>query len=58
MSTIWQMPVNGDSEKRLVRMTAPNQQFYRLNLDVDSKNFYFPVGERQSDIWTMELKKK
>lgn len=57
-SAIWQLPVNGDPERRLIRLTNPNHQFYRTNLDADSKNFYFSLGERQSDIWTMELKKK
>jgi hypothetical protein len=57
-SSIWQLPVNGDMGKRVVHLTSPDHQFYRTNLDADTKNFYFPLGERQSDIWTMELKKK
>jgi hypothetical protein len=43
---------------RLVHFTDPAQQFYRTSLDADSKNFYFTFGDRQSDVWTMELKKK
>ena len=57
-SAIWQMPVNGDAEMRLVHLKDPDRQFYRTNIDLDSKNFYFPLGDRQSDVWTMELKKK
>ena len=57
-SSIWQLPVNGDTEKRVLHLTDPSRQMYRTTLDVDAKNFYFPVGERQSDIWTMELKKQ
>ncbi len=57
-SSIWQLPVNGDQGRRVVHLTDPSHQFYRTNLDADSKNFYFPIGNRQSDIWTMELKKK
>jgi Tol biopolymer transport system component len=57
-SSIWQLPVNGDREVRLVHLTDPRQQFFRWNIDADSKNFYFTLGDRQSDIWTMELKKK
>jgi len=57
-SSIWQLPVNGDTGRRLVHLTGADHQFYRTNLDSDTKNFYFPLGNRQSDIWTMELKKK
>jgi len=57
-SAVWQLPVNGDPPRKLVNLTASNHQFYRTNLDADSRNFYFPLGERQSDVWTMELKKK
>jgi Tol biopolymer transport system component len=57
-SSIWQLPVNGDVGRRVVHLTGSDHQFYRTNLDADTKNFYFPVGNRQSDIWTMELKKR
>jgi Tol biopolymer transport system component len=57
-SSIWQLPVNGDQGRRVVHLKDPAHQFYRTNLDADTKNFYFPIGNRQSDIWTMELKKK
>jgi serine/threonine protein kinase/Tol biopolymer transport system component len=57
-SAIWQMPVNGDDEKRVLHLTDPTRQFYRQSLDADSKNFYFTIGDRQSDVWTMELKKR
>ncbi|MDP9176142.1 MAG: protein kinase [Gemmatimonadota bacterium] len=56
-SSIWRLAVNGDSETRVLRLTDPSRQFYRTSLHADSKNFYFTIGERQSDIWTMELKK-
>ncbi|HLE57462.1 MAG TPA: hypothetical protein VJB15_10285 [Rhodothermia bacterium] len=57
-SSIWRVPINGDAEKRVLHLTDPSRQFYRTTLDVDSKNFYFTIGDRQSDIWTMELKKQ
>jgi hypothetical protein len=57
-SAIWQLPMNGDAEMRRVHLKDPDRQFYRSNIDLDSKNFYFPLGDRQSDVWTMELKKK
>lgn len=57
-SSIWQAAINGDAERRFVHFTDPTRQFYRSNFDLDSANFYFTLGDRQSDIWTMELKKQ
>jgi hypothetical protein len=56
--SIWQIPVNGDPERRLVHFSDPLRRLYRLSLDVDDSNFYFTLGDRQSDIWTLELKHK
>jgi len=55
---IWQVSINGDPERRLVHLSDPSRQFYRMSLDVDDRNFYFTIGDRQSDVWTMELKKQ
>jgi serine/threonine-protein kinase len=57
-SSIWQVALNGDPEVRLIHLTDPQRQFYRTTIGVDAKNFYFNLGDRQSDIWTMELKKQ
>ncbi|MFN2601338.1 MAG: protein kinase [Gemmatimonadaceae bacterium] len=57
-SAIWQLPINGDPETRLLHLTDPARQFYRTWLAAYSNNLYFTLGDRQSDIWTMELKKK
>lgn len=57
-SSIWQLPLNGDPEVRLVHFTDTTRQTYRESLSTDSHNFYFTLGDRQSDIWTMELKKQ
>jgi serine/threonine-protein kinase len=56
-SSIWQLPINGDPERRVIHLTDPTRQFYRQVIDMDSRNFYLALGDRQSDIWTMELKK-
>jgi hypothetical protein len=52
-ASIWQLAINGDPERRLVHLSDASRQFYRMSLDVDDKNFYFTIGDRQSDIWTM-----
>jgi Tol biopolymer transport system component len=55
-SAIWQVSPDGDLERRLVRLPDPERQFYRTSFSVGPTHFYFPIGNRQSDIWTMELK--
>ena len=54
-SAIWQIPVNGDAERRVLHFTDPMRQLYRSTFDVYGNSFYFTVGDRQSDIWTMEI---
>jgi len=55
-SSIWQIPVNGDAERRILHFTDPARQLYRSTFDVFGDRFYFTIGDRQSDIWTMSLK--
>jgi serine/threonine-protein kinase len=55
-SAIWQVPLDGTPERRLVKLPDPERQFYRTTLSMGPTHFYFPIGDRQSDIWTMELK--
>lgn len=57
-SAIWQIPINGDEERRVLHFTDPLRQLYRSTFDVFGRKFYFTIGDRQSDIWTMELKKQ
>jgi len=57
-SSVWRISPGVGEEVRLLRFTDPSRQFYRPALDVDAKNLYFTLGDRQSDIWTLELKKQ
>ena len=58
-TSIWQLPVNGKPGKRVVHLTDPTRQmFHSMIFSADSSNLYFLIGDRQSDIWTMELKKE
>ena len=58
-TSIWQLPVNGKSGKRVVHLTDPaRQMFHSMVFSADSSNLYFLIGDRQSDVWMMELKKK
>jgi Tol biopolymer transport system component len=54
-SSIWQIAVNGDAERRVLHFTDPLRQLYRSSFDVFGRSFYFIIGDRQSDVWTMEI---
>ena len=57
-AAIWQIPINGDPERRLVHFTDPARQPYRTLVQTDGRDFYVALGDRQSDVFTMELKRK
>jgi hypothetical protein len=55
---VWRLPIDGKSEERVLHFTDPQRQIFRsFNLGADTKNIYVVIGDTQSDIWTMELKK-
>jgi Tol biopolymer transport system component len=54
-SSIWQIPINGDEERQLIHFVDPARQLYRSTFHVFGNAFYFTIGDRQSDVWTMEL---
>jgi serine/threonine-protein kinase len=54
-SSIWQIPINGDQERQLIHFVDPARQLYRSTFYVFGNAFYFTIGDRQSDVWTMEL---
>ena len=54
-SSIWQIPINGDEERQLIHFVDPARQLYRSTFHVFGDGFYFTIGDRQSDVWTMEI---
>jgi serine/threonine-protein kinase len=57
-TSVWRLPIDGKSEERVLHFTDPQRQIFRsFNLGADTKNIYVVIGDTQSDIWTMELKK-
>jgi Tol biopolymer transport system component len=54
-SSIWQIPVDGDDERELIHFVDPARQLYRSTFHVSGNAFYFTIGDRESDVWTMEL---
>ena len=57
-SSIWRIDPKPGSDRALLHLTDPDRQIYRGVFDVGSRNIYYIIGDRQSDIWTMELKKQ
>jgi hypothetical protein len=57
-SSIWRVDQKTGAAQPVLHLTDPDRQLYRGVFDVDSKHMYYIIGDRQSDIWTMELKKK
>jgi hypothetical protein len=56
---IWQIPINGKPEKRVIRLSNPAEQMFRaMSISADANNLFFVVGDIRSDIWVMDLKKQ
>jgi len=53
-ASIWSVPVAGGAPKELVRFTDPARQSYRSQWGMGGGHFFFPVQDRQSDIWVMD----
>jgi serine/threonine-protein kinase len=56
-SSIWRVNPETGTGQMVLHLTDLDRQLYRA-FDVGSKNIYYIIGDRQSDIWTMELKKQ
>ncbi len=54
-STIWSVPVRGGTPTVAVRFPDPRFQSLRSDFDVGSRAFYFPVEERRSDLFVVNL---
>ena len=57
-SSVWRIDPKTGGGKVVLHLTDPDRQLYRGVFDLDSKNMYYVIGDRQSDIWTLELKKQ
>lgn len=54
--SLFQHSISGDGAKKILHFTDATRQPYRVQFDIHGENFYFTIGDRQSDIWVMELK--
>jgi TolB protein len=54
-SSIWSMPVDGDTPKPLVLFTDPAFKSARSEFTTDGRSLFFTITEMESDIWRLEL---
>jgi Tol biopolymer transport system component len=54
-NSIWQIAIDGNPERRVFHFTDPSRMPYRGVFDIHGPHFYFTIGDRQSDIWVMDL---
>jgi TolB protein len=53
-AAIWSVPATGGRLTLLVRFDDPERPSYRGVMSVGNGRFYFPVENRQSDVWVVE----
>src|SRR5262249_16041118 len=54
-SSIWSVSAKGGPPKLLVRFDNPSRPSSRSEFATDGKRLYFSLGQRKSDIWTVDL---
>ena len=55
-NAIWSIPVRGGAPRRVLSDDAAHP-FGRFDFTTDGKRLYFPIGQFESDVWVMELRK-
>jgi Tol biopolymer transport system component len=53
--SIWSIAAKGGAPKLLLRFDDPARPSSRPEFAIDGKRLYFSLGQRQSDVWTVEL---
>ena len=56
-ASIWSIPSTGGKPRLLVRFTDPARPSYRAQWAFGAGRFFFPIQDRQSDVWVMEVAK-
>jgi serine/threonine-protein kinase len=54
-ATVWSVPRDGGIPRLLVRFDDPTKDWHRYGFRASSGRFYFTIGDRQSDIWQMDV---
>ena len=54
-SSIWSISAKGGVPRLLVHFDDPARPSSRPEFATDGKRFFFTLGQRQSDVWTVDL---
>ena len=57
-ASIWSVPASGGAPRLLVRFDDPQRPSYRQQWALGRDRFYFPVEDRQSDVWVLDAVKR
>lgn len=51
----YQVPGDGGPTREVARSEGPTYQNFRYNFDVHGRTLYFPLADRQSDVWRADV---
>jgi Tol biopolymer transport system component len=54
-ASIWAVSVTGGTPRLMVRFDDPTREWHRFAFAARDGRFYFTVGDRQSDVWAVEV---
>ncbi|MBA2626438.1 MAG: PD40 domain-containing protein, partial [Gemmatimonadales bacterium] len=57
-ASIWSVPSTGGPPKQLVRFDDPQRPSYRPQWALGRDRIYFPMEDRQSDVWVIDVAKR
>jgi Tol biopolymer transport system component/tRNA A-37 threonylcarbamoyl transferase component Bud32 len=57
-ASIWSIPSAGGTPRLLVRFDDPARPSYRSQWAIGGNRIYFPIQDRQSDVWVMETESR
>ena len=55
LTSFWSVSVAGGSPRLLVRLDDPDRQSYRAGWSLSRDRIYFPIEDRQSDVWVLDV---
>lgn len=55
LASIWSVPASGGRPRMLIHFDDPTHQSYRPQWALGRDRAYFPVQDRQSDVWVMDI---
>lgn len=54
-ASIWAVAASGGPPRLLVRFDDPTRPWHRFGFRAHGGQFYFTLGDQQSDIWSVEM---